>query len=122
MNILSHTRAAFRDFEIAGSEKASRASHIVSASADYYLEAARLLASETPRLANQTLRIFSGKVWSVLRLIKAAFTFQGGAEYIVWKIERHSGEKIVLTDWQRKHPVITGLLLLPAMLRKGAVR
>ena len=104
------------------SEKASRASQIVAASADYYQQAAGLLATENPLRANQTWRILSGKVWSVLRLIKAAFTFQGGADYIVWKIERHSGEKIVLTDWQRKHPVITGLLLLPAMLRKGAVR
>ena len=72
--------------------------------------------------ASQTLRRLSGKGWSVLRLIKAAFTFQGGADYIVWKIERHSGEKIILTDWQRRHPVIAGLLLLPALLRKGAVR
>ena len=103
------------------SERASRAAHIVSASIDYYTEAARHLASEIPLHANQTLRKFTGKIWSVLRLIKAAFTFQGGADYIVWKIERHSGEKIVLTEWQRKHPVITGLLMLPTLLRKGAV-
>ncbi len=64
----------------------------------------------------------TGKGWSVLRLIKAAFTFQGGADYIAWKIERHSGEKIILTDWQRRHPIIAGLLLLPALLRKGAIR
>ena len=104
------------------SEKTNRAAHIVSASIDYYTEAARHLASEIPLHANQTLRKFTGKIWSVLRLTKAAFTFQGGADYIVWKIERHSGEKIVLTPWQRKHPIITGLLLLPTMLRKGAVR
>jgi hypothetical protein len=104
------------------SENSNRATGIVSASPDYYREAARLLASETPVHANQTLRRLTGKGWSVLRLIKAAFTFQGGADYIVWKIERHSGEKIVLTDWQRGHPIVAGLLLLPALLRKGAVR
>jgi hypothetical protein len=104
------------------SEKANRAASIVSAEPGYYREAARLLASETPIHTNQTLRRLTGKGWSVLRLIKAAFTFQGGADYIAWKIERHSGEKIILTDWQRRHPVIAGLLLLPALLRKGAVR
>ena len=104
------------------SEKANRAASIVSETHDYYREAARLLASETPIQANQTLRRLTGKGWSMLRLIKAAFTFQGGADYIIWKIERHSGEKIILTDWQRKHPVIAGLLLLPALLRKGAIR
>jgi hypothetical protein len=104
------------------SEKTNRAASIVSAAPDYYREAARLLVSETPMHANQTLRRLTGKGWSVLRLIKAAFTFQGGADYILWKIERHSGEKIILTDWQRRHPVIAGLLLLPALLRKGAIR
>ena len=28
------------------------------------------------------------------RLVKAAFTFSGGADYLAWKIERHSGHKI----------------------------
>ena len=104
------------------SEKTNRAASIVSAAPGYYTEAARLLASEKPVHANQTLRRLTGKAWSVLRLVKAAFTFQGGADYIVWKIERHSGEKIILSGWQRKHPVIAGLLLLPALLRKGAIR
>ena len=104
------------------SEKTNRAAQIVAVSPDYYREAAKLLASEIPVQANQTLRRIAGKVWSVLRLIKAAFTFQGGAEYIVWKIERHSGEKIILTQWQKNHPIIAGLALLPKMLRKGAIR
>jgi hypothetical protein len=104
------------------SEQSSRAAQIVAASPDYYREAAKLLASENPVHANQALRRIAGKVWSVLRLIKAAFTFQGGADYIVWKIERHSGEKIILTQWQRKHPIIAGLALLPKMLRRGAIR
>jgi hypothetical protein len=104
------------------SEKENRSTQIVAASPDYYNEAARLLTSEIPVHANQTLRMFAGKIWSALRLIKAAFTFQGGADYIVWKIERHSGEKIVLTPWQRKHPIIASLALFPKMLRKGAIR
>lgn len=104
------------------SEKTNRAASIVFAAPDYYREAGILLASEPPIHVNQTLRRLTGKGWSVLRLIKAAFTFQGGADYIIWKIERHSGEKIILTDWQRRHPIIAGLLLLPALLRRGAIR
>jgi hypothetical protein len=104
------------------SEKTSRAANLVSSEPDYYRQAAKLLASETPVHANQTLRRLTGKGWSMLRLIKAAFTFQGGADYIAWKIERHSGEKIILTDWQRRHPIVAGLLLLPVLLRKGAIR
>lgn len=104
------------------SEQTSRAAQIVAASPDYYKEAAKLLAPEIPVHANQALRRIAGKFWSVLRLIKAAFTFQGGADYIVWKIERHSGEKIILTQWQRKHPIFAGLTLLPKMLRKGTIR
>jgi hypothetical protein len=104
------------------SENANRATSIVSDEPGYYRQAARLLASETSIHANQALRRLTGKGWSILRLIKAAFTFQGGADYIVWKIERHSGEKIILTEWQREHPIVAGLLLLPALLRKGAVR
>ncbi len=104
------------------SEQTSRSAQIVAAFPDYYKEAAKLLASEIPIHVSQTVRRIAGKLWSGLRLIKAAFTFQGGADYIVWKIERHSGEKIPLTRWQRKHPVIAGLLLLPKLLRRGAVR
>ena len=104
------------------SEKANRAAQIVEAYPEYYNQAASLLASDHPIHANQTLRRAGGKLWSALRLIKAAFTFQGGADYIVWKIERHSGEKIILTRWQRRHPVLAGFMLLAALIRKDAVR
>ncbi len=104
------------------SERTNRAASIVAAEPVYYAQAARLLEHEPALHANQGLRRLAGKCWSVLRLCKAAFTFQGSADYIVWKIERHSGEKIILSPWQRRHPIFAGLMLLPAMLRKGAVR
>jgi hypothetical protein len=104
------------------SEKPGRAAQIVATYPDYYERAAALMASETPLYANQSLRRLAGKLWSAARLVKAAFTFQGGADYIVWKIERHSGKKIVLTDWQKRHPVIAGFMLLGPLLRSGAVR
>jgi hypothetical protein len=63
-----------------------------------------------------------GKLLSMLRLAKASATFAGGADYIAWKISRHSGTKIELKSWQRRWPLLAGITLLPRLLRSGAVR
>jgi hypothetical protein len=63
-----------------------------------------------------------GKALSVARLAKASLTFAGGADYIVWKINRHAGTDIRLKPWQQRHPLLAGLSLLPKLLRSGAVR
>lgn len=67
------------------------------------------------------LRCVSGKIRSILRLIKAAFTFEGGVDYILWKIERHSGVALNLSPWQRRHPVLSAPRLLYRLWRKGAI-
>jgi hypothetical protein len=63
-----------------------------------------------------------GKALSILRLVKGSFTFAGGAEYIAWKINRHAGTRIVLKPWQRRHPLLAGISLLPRLLKSGAIR
>jgi hypothetical protein len=63
-----------------------------------------------------------GKLYSIARLAKASFTFAGGAEYIAWKINRHAGANIELRPWQRRHPLLAGISLLPRLLRSGAIR
>jgi hypothetical protein len=63
-----------------------------------------------------------GKLYSVLRLAKASFTFAGGADYIAWKINRHSGADIRLKPWQQRHPLLAAISLLPRLLKSGAVR
>lgn len=63
-----------------------------------------------------------GKTLNILRLIKAAFTFQGGLDYAVWKIERHSGVKIELTEYERRRPLLTGLRLFLRTVRDGGLR
>jgi hypothetical protein len=63
-----------------------------------------------------------GRRASVLRLMKASLTFAGGADYIAWKINRHAGTAIKLEAWQRRHPLLAGLILLPRLLKSGAVR
>ncbi len=52
-----------------------------------------------------------GKFLSVMRLVKATFTFNNGVDYILWKVERHSGVKVTATDWQRRHPLMAATVL-----------
>jgi hypothetical protein len=63
-----------------------------------------------------------GKLYSIPRLAKASFTFAGGADYIAWKINRHAGTAIELKPWQRRHPLLAAITLLPRLLSSGAVR
>ena len=68
------------------------------------------------------LRRYQGKLLSVLRLMKAAFTFTNGASYLLWKIERHSGVTIEVKPWQRRHPILASSVLFWKLYRKGAFR
>lgn len=52
------------------------------------------------------LRRVQGKLLSVTRLVKALFTFAGGLDYIAWKLERHSGEKIEIPERVRAAPLL----------------
>lgn len=67
------------------------------------------------------LRRLQGKLLSVARLAKAAFTFDGGIDYLAWKIERHSGVPVPITDWQRRHPLLASVRLVPRLLRQKAI-
>jgi hypothetical protein len=63
-----------------------------------------------------------GKLLSILRLTKGVFTFDGGVDYILWKIERHSGVKATATPWQRRHPLLAAPGLAWRLYRRGAFR
>jgi hypothetical protein len=52
------------------------------------------------------LRRRMGKALNIARLVKAAFTFAGGARYAAWKIERHTGVKVPLSPWRERHPIL----------------
>ena len=45
-----------------------------------------------------------GKLLSLLRLIKGLATFDGGLDYVVWKLERHTGRRIDIPPRVRRHP------------------
>jgi len=67
-------------------------------------------------------RRIEGKLLSVVRLAKASATYAGGAEYIAWKINRHAGTNFELKPWQKRHPLLAAISLLPRLLKSGAIR
>jgi hypothetical protein len=68
------------------------------------------------------VRRLQGKALSVLRLLKASFTFDGGLPYLAWKIERHSGVKIEITRFMRRHPRLGAIGALWRTWRLGGFR
>jgi hypothetical protein len=63
-----------------------------------------------------------GKSLNVARLIKAAFTFAGGIDYLLWKVERHSGVRIEPTPFQRRHPLLGIWSVAWRLWRRGGFR
>ena len=68
------------------------------------------------------LRRYQGKLLSVLRLTKAAFTFNDSISYAAWKIERHTGVRVEVTPMLQRHPVLWGLKVSWQLLRRGVMR
>lgn len=106
-------------------ERQGRAQSVVDADpARYEAFSAPAAAAIAPgaRSGGWARRRIEGKLLSVVRLAKAAFTFAGGIDYLAWKINRHAGTQITITPWQRRHPLLAALLLVPRLLRQGAVK
>jgi hypothetical protein len=112
-------------------ERSGRAQELAQSSRDFYLAMTRQYAaqSQSPielyeqagewryrsRIGNirrrsaalaWALRRGQGKLLSILRVVKALFTFEGGLDYIAWKLERHSGVEIQIPDKVRRAPLI----------------
>lgn len=68
------------------------------------------------------LRRMLGKVLSVARVAKASTMFEAPLDYILWKIERHSGVRVTPTERQRRWPLIFAAPLLWDLYRRGAFR
>jgi len=105
-------------------ERTGRSLSIVDIEPDRYLRfAAAAMPAPAPGAAKAWKRFRRrGKWLSVIRLAKAATTFAGGADYLAWKINRHAGTKIMVKPWQRRWPILGGLILLPRLLLRGAIR
>lgn len=67
-------------------------------------------------------RKVTGKVTALAKLIKSLLTFNGALDYAAWKIERHSGQEVILPDYARRRPLIGGWIILWRLLRQGSLR
>lgn len=68
------------------------------------------------------LRALVGRTLNVARILKAAFTFSGGADYLLWKIERHSGVRLEPTPLLRRAPLLGIWGLAWRAWRRGVFR
>ncbi|MFM2022212.1 MAG: hypothetical protein RJB02_1920 [Pseudomonadota bacterium] len=106
-------------------ERKSRSNSVVEADPARYQRFSTAAMTAIPKGAQAGLwgrRRLEGKLLSVARLAKAAFTYAGGIDYLAWKINRHAGTQIEIKPWQRKWPLVAALVLVPKLLAKGAVR
>lgn len=112
-------------------ERAGRAAELVAHDAERYERLGALLLPSLPapdaaaqaRAARRWRgRRALGKLLSVARLAKAAFTFSGGQGYLLWKIERHSGVRVEPSPWEQRHPLLSAPSLAWRIYRKGGFR
>ncbi len=92
-------------------------SHLVKAGEGYRAVKARRLA-----VMSWWGVIALGKLLSVGRLVKGALTFDDALDYILWKIERHSGVRVEASERQHRYPLIFAWPLVWRLYRRGAFR
>lgn len=112
-------------------ERGDRPDKVVDFAPDHYAKVGEAVAREHPDIAAMPRAEVEsrwaalrrrGKRLTVARLAKASFTFAGGIDYLAWKINRHAGTQIEIKPWQRKWPLLAAVVLVPKLLRSGAVK
>jgi hypothetical protein len=126
-------------------EQADRPARIVLHNADYYARVTQAVACSIASLSsaagssgifiNHTgraqrrssvlrwkVRRLQGRVLNVFRLVKSFFTFDDGLGYVIWKLERHLGQKIHVTPRLRRYPLIFCWPLLWRLLKNRQLR
>ena len=111
-------------------ERAQRSDSIVDSDPDRYRifgqavlrDMIAIRSDQATALRGWRSRQRKGKLLTLVRLLKASATFAGGADYLVWKINRHAGTDIALKPWQRRWPLLAAFTLLPRLLKRGAIR
>jgi hypothetical protein len=68
------------------------------------------------------LRRPAAKALSILGLLKTAATFGDWVPYVLWKLERHSGVAIEVSERQRRHPLVLGWPVILRLLRERVLR
>jgi hypothetical protein len=105
------------------SERSSRYLSLYEANAPY-LDAVHgaFAADPHPPQTSWVLRRLAGKTLSVLRISKSAFTFDDPVDYALWKVKRHSGVEVTVTERQRRYPLIFAWPLVWRLYRQGALK
>jgi len=62
------------------------------------------------------------KAVTVLGLLKTSLTFDDWVSYVLWKIERHSGKPVEISERQRRHPFLFAWPVLFRLLRDRVLR
>jgi hypothetical protein len=76
-------------------------------------------AQRNSRLRWKLMRPFA-RALGLVRLAKTAYTFGDWVPYVLWKLERHTGRRIDLSERQRKYPLIFAWpVILPLLLRRN---
>lgn len=109
------------DFNPGWYDKVSRSLLQAGPQADVYCNQSTIVARKFSAFS-WWLRRVQGKLLSMLRLLKAALTFNDPLQYLLWKIERHSGIYIEPTARQLKYPLLFAWPLLWKLHRQGAFR
>jgi hypothetical protein len=68
------------------------------------------------------LRRVHGKTRFLLRLLRNALIFEGGVDYALWKIQRHSGIETASTWREQRHPLLALGAHARRLYRAGAFR
>jgi len=112
-------------------ESANRPAELFDADSAYYRMAAQHFLDANPDArqgrASAAWRWAARRIWgkarTMMHVIKAAFTVgEGGLDYVLSKLSRHSGVEIEPTAWQRAHPRLAAPGLAWRLWRKGAFR
>lgn len=109
-------------------ERVQRAAEIIAAERDYYREVGAAALAEAqarellPARFEWHLRIVTGKLLSLARLIKGLATFDGAIDYAVFKLERHSGQRIDVPERVRRRPWVFVWGFAWRLYRRGVFR
>ncbi len=63
-----------------------------------------------------------GKLFSSLRIVKSTLTFDDAVDFMLWKLERHSGVRLEPTERQRRYPLLFAWPLAWRLYRLKAFR
>lgn len=107
------------------SEGPSKREALYAAHPDYYdrlFQARQASAASRRGPRAWPLAQGAGKLFSLLRIVKSALTFEDAVDYMLWKLERHAGVRLDATERQRRYPLLFAWPLAWRLYRLKAFR